>query len=182
MTNRTWSLALALLLAATPAFGQRAGGAAGIGGAGITPNAGIRSAAPNTGVVIPNTAVGVIPNTGVGATPNTGVGVIPNTGVSRGAASTAPSGETTEGVGTIVGNTGGDTGVRTTPGFGTGVAAGVEAGISGGTIVGNMGSDTGLRSTLSGTTDINGNGIGAAPSTPPGMPLGVGGTVGAPTK
>ena len=174
MTNRTWSIALPLLLAATPAFGQRAGGAAGVGGAGITPNAGISSGAPNTGVAIPNTGVGVIPNTGVGA--------IPNTGASRGTASTAQSGETTEGVGTIVGNTGGDTGVRMTPGFGTGVAAGVAAGTSGGTIVGNMGSDTGLRSTLSGTTDMNGNGIGAAPSTPPGMPLGVGGTVGAPSR
>ena len=54
---------------------------------------------------------------------------------------------------------------------------------TGGTIVGNMGNGTGLSSTFSGTTDINGNGIGAGSATPG---VGVGtctpGTAGCPSQ
>jgi hypothetical protein len=173
MIGKTSGIALALVLAAAPAFAQRAGSAAGVAGQVITPNPGMTIRGPNTGVR------DATPDAGVSsAAPNTGIAVgSPNTGLSGG----APPGDSGT-AGAIVGNTGGDTGLRTTPGFGTGIATGAEMGASGATIVGNTGSDTGLRSTSTGTTDINGNGIGAAPSSPPGTPPGILGPPGVPLR
>jgi hypothetical protein len=126
------AITLALLLAASPAFAQGGGSAAGVAGQVITPYPGMTIRGPNTG------GRDAIPDAGVSsAAPNPNIGT-PNTGLSGG-------------------STPGDSGTA-------------------GAIVGNTGGDTGLRSTSTGTTDIHGNGISAAPSSPASTPPGSSGT------